>query len=77
MKEFLKLFQCPNSRNIYTIIGRLDLIFNTMHQENNKIKKRVSRKVQMGTGGVFILPLFIDIDIVKFSQNPKNYVFVF
>ena len=47
-----------------------------MHQENNRIKKRVSRKVHMGTGGVVILPLFIDIDIVKFSQNPKNYVFV-
>ena len=45
LKEFSKLFKCLAFSHVYMIPRRLDLLFNTLHQETNKRKEGVSTRV--------------------------------
>ena len=43
LKEFLKMFKCIMSSSINMIVGQLDLIFKTLHQE---IKDKKEKKIE-------------------------------
>ena len=64
LKEFLKLFKCLASSDIYTVSGWLDLLFKALHQERKRRKEGILIRLAWAPSVVVVLSLFIDRHLV-------------